>query len=339
MADWGLCTGPRFVGPVAIAACLYPARQHVTPANLALVFVVGIVAVAGGGRRGATVVAVAASSLSFDFFLTKPYLSLRIATSADVTTTILLLVVGLAVGELAARMRSARSQVEAGRERLGRIHGLAERIAAGEEPDFVVMAVADELRQLLFLRDCRFSHGSVTDVGARIEADGSVTMAGHDWQADKLGLPTRRVRAGGARGRHGVGVVRTDPDPGLADRPRAPHRRGRPRRPTGHLVVDEAFDPLEADAPGGRRDGRLVGAVLWTRRVVVHFDPPTTGATEPVDVAAARQRQRPTAAGDRVPGMARRQDDAARFAPDAPDCPTAAARATRAARGGVSRRH
>jgi K+-sensing histidine kinase KdpD len=189
----GALYGAALLGPVAIAACLYPARQHVTPANLALVFVVGIVAVAGGGRRGATVVAVAASSLSFDFFLTKPYLSLRIATSADVTTTILLLVVGLAVGELAARMRSARSQVEAGRERLGRIHGLAERIAAGEEPDFVVMAVADQLRQLLFLRDCRFSHGSVTDVGARIEADGSVTMAGHDWQADKLGLPTRRV--------------------------------------------------------------------------------------------------------------------------------------------------
>jgi hypothetical protein len=110
--------------------------------------------------------------------------------------------VGLAVGELAARMRTARSEVRAGRERLGRLHGMAERIAEGEEPDFVVIAVADELRELLFLRDCRFSHGTVTDVGARIEADGSVTMAGHDWQADKLGLPTRRValpvRAGGA---------------------------------------------------------------------------------------------------------------------------------------------
>jgi K+-sensing histidine kinase KdpD len=180
-------------GPVAIGAVLYPARGHVTPANLALVFVVDIVAIASTGRRGAAAVAAVISALSFDFFLTVPYLQFQIAHSADVTTAVLLLVVGLAVGGLAVRGHRARHRAEAGSDRLHRIHGLAERIAAGEEPDFLVMAVANELRDVLSLQDCRFAQTPVAGGGARIEPDGSVTMAGLSWQTDRWGLPTRRV--------------------------------------------------------------------------------------------------------------------------------------------------
>jgi K+-sensing histidine kinase KdpD len=197
-----LARGAAVAGPVAIGAALYPFRTHVSPANLALAFVVGVVAVAGTGRRGAAATAAVMSSLSFDFFLTRPYLSLRITGSANVTTTLLLLVVGLAVGELAARGLRARHGARASSDRLQRIHGLAERISGGETPDFIVIAVADQLRDLLTLRDCSFSFDPPTDIGARIEPDGSVTMAGRVWPAEKLGLPTRRVelpvRGGGA---------------------------------------------------------------------------------------------------------------------------------------------
>ncbi len=188
-----LTYGAAAAGPVVVGAALHAFRNHVSPANLALAFVVGVVVVAGTGRRGAAATAALMSSLSFDFFLTRPYLSLRIAGSADVTTTVLLLVVGLAVGELAARGLRARSWAQAGSARLKRIHGLAERISAGEAPDFIVIAVADQLRDLLTLRDCSFSFDRPTDTGARIEPDGSVTMAGRLWPAQQLGLPTRRV--------------------------------------------------------------------------------------------------------------------------------------------------
>ncbi|HUO48786.1 MAG TPA: DUF4118 domain-containing protein, partial [Acidimicrobiales bacterium] len=181
-------------GPVALGAVLYAFRAHVAAANLALVFVVGIVAIAAGtGRRGVAAVAAVSSALSFDFFCTRPYLSFRITSSSDLTTELLLLVVGLAVGELAARGRQARRQAEAGTDRLERVHGLGERIAAGEDPQFVVMAVAHELREVLSLRDCRFTSEPVTDAGARIEADGTVTIVGKLWQSEKLGLPTRKV--------------------------------------------------------------------------------------------------------------------------------------------------
>ena len=185
--------GAAVLAPVAVGLALYPVRGHVAEANLALVFVVCIVAVAGAGRRGAAALAAFASAVSFDYFCTRPYLSLRITRSADLTTALLLLMVGLAVGELAARGRRARRQAEAGRERLGRLHGVGERIAAGEDPDFVVMAVAQELCDVLSLRDCRFTRAPLHDAGARVEADGSVTMAGRAWDAERLGLPTRKV--------------------------------------------------------------------------------------------------------------------------------------------------
>ncbi len=42
-------------------------------------------------------------AVSFDFFLTVPYQSFRISGNRDLTTEILFVVVGLLVGELAAR--------------------------------------------------------------------------------------------------------------------------------------------------------------------------------------------------------------------------------------------
>lgn len=179
--------------PLVLGAVLYPARQHLAAANLALLFVVCTVAVAGLGWRGAGVTAALVSGLSFDFFCTKPYLSLRITHSGDLTSALLLLVVGLVVGELAVRARRAEHAAAAGAQRLHRLHDVGERIASGEDPDLVVIAVAHELRDLLGLRDCRFTTSTDLGTGARIEPDGEVTIGGRRWDSEHLGLPTREV--------------------------------------------------------------------------------------------------------------------------------------------------
>ena len=86
------------------------------------------------------------------------------------------MVVGLLVGELAARGQRHREAAVEGRHELGRIHDMAERIAGGEEPDFVLMAVAAELRELLSLQDCRFVWDPPSGKGARIDPDGTVRL-------------------------------------------------------------------------------------------------------------------------------------------------------------------
>ena len=80
----------------------FPGRNHLDSADDALVLVVVTVAIASAGSRIRAFVAAIVAAASFDFLLTRPYGSFRISRSADITTEVLFVVVGLLVGELAA---------------------------------------------------------------------------------------------------------------------------------------------------------------------------------------------------------------------------------------------
>jgi K+-sensing histidine kinase KdpD len=181
------------VAPIGIALLLVPGRGHLSVADDALILVLVTVAVASSGRRGAAAVAALVSAASFDFFLTRPYESFLISKQADLTTELLFVVVGLLVGDLAARGRRHRRDAAEGRHELIRIHDMAERIAGGEEPDFVLMAVAAELRDLLSLQDCRFVWEPPSGKGAWIESDGTVRLNPLRWPTTSMGLPTKQV--------------------------------------------------------------------------------------------------------------------------------------------------
>ncbi len=91
--------------PLAVAAVLVPARASLTNAATALILVVVILAIAIGGGRACGYVASVSATLWFDFFFTHPYYSFDIHGRIALEITICLLVVGLAVSELAARSR------------------------------------------------------------------------------------------------------------------------------------------------------------------------------------------------------------------------------------------
>jgi hypothetical protein len=188
--------------PIGMALALIPGRGHLSAANDALIFVVVTVAVASSGNRAAAALAALVSAASFDFFLTRPYQSFRIRDQADLTTELLFVLVGLLVGDLAARGRRYRSAAVEGRHGLDRIHGVGEQIVGGEDPEFVLMNVATQLRELLFLQDCRFVRQPPSGKGAWIQTDGTVRLNPIRWPTASVGLPTRQVelpvRGGGA---------------------------------------------------------------------------------------------------------------------------------------------
>jgi K+-sensing histidine kinase KdpD len=181
------------LAPVATALLLIPARGHLSAANDALIFVVVTVAIASSGNRGAAAVAALVSAASFDFFLTRPYQSFRIHDQADLTTELLFVLVGLLVGDLAARGRRYRTAAVEGRHGLARIHGVGEQIVGGEDPEFVLMNVATQLRELLSLQDCRFVREPPSGKGAWIQTDGSVRLNPIRWPTASVGLPTSKV--------------------------------------------------------------------------------------------------------------------------------------------------
>src|SRR3954470_21911860 len=91
--------------PLIVGMALVGVRGEIDSQITALVLVVTVVAGGQvGGRLGGLVSALMAAT-SFDFFHTEPYLSLKITNAKDIETTILLLIVGLAVGALADRLQ------------------------------------------------------------------------------------------------------------------------------------------------------------------------------------------------------------------------------------------
>ena len=131
--DVGLATWPRsarwrtavrvaaVVAPFLTCAVLSTVRDDVTPATAVLVLVVWVVAAAATGDRWAGVVAALASGAWYDFFLTEPYQRFTISDPDDVEATVLLVVISLAVTEIA--LWGHRQQVRAAR-RSGYLDGV-----------------------------------------------------------------------------------------------------------------------------------------------------------------------------------------------------------------------
>jgi hypothetical protein len=163
------------IGPIAVAGALVPLRSELDNANLALALVVVVVVAAAVGGRGAGALAAIVSAMSYDFFLTRPYLSLTIDSADDVETTIFLLVVGLLVGEIVVRLRRTQRLAARGASEIARLHRVAELAAGGAAVEELEQAVATELVGLLELRECFFEPVPVGRPLPRLERNGAVT--------------------------------------------------------------------------------------------------------------------------------------------------------------------
>jgi hypothetical protein len=93
---------------ILLGFALIPLRESVGASNLTFAFVVLTVVVSAFGGRGAGVATALASALSLDFFLTRPYLSLRIQENHDAIAFVGLTVCGLVAASLGAPHRMAR---------------------------------------------------------------------------------------------------------------------------------------------------------------------------------------------------------------------------------------
>ena len=121
---------------------LLPFRDDLANTSVALVLVLVIVGVAATGHRVAGLLAALSAAVWFDFFWTEPYQTLVISSRADVETAVLLLLVGVAITEIAAW--GHRQQAAASRE-AGFRDGLlaaAEAVATGDSPSTVIDRVA-----------------------------------------------------------------------------------------------------------------------------------------------------------------------------------------------------
>ncbi|MFF0133725.1 DUF4118 domain-containing protein [Streptomyces mirabilis] len=200
--------------PLALSAVLLPARGHLANTNVALLLVVAVVAVAALGHRLAGAVAALSAAAWFDFFLTRPYEQFTISSSSDITTGVLLLAVGLAVSQLAARARRFEVVAITDAGYLATIHETAVLARSANSAPAVVDHVRAELTGLLQLRGCRFEYGSLIGHPPRLEHDGSIVVGRKTWATDQLGMPAEEVELRLFGGGRYIGRFLLDPTPG-----------------------------------------------------------------------------------------------------------------------------
>ena len=167
-----------------------PVRSGFPNTDTALALILVVVAVATNGDRLAGVLAAVSAAVWFDFFLTRPYEQFSITGRNDIETTVLLLVIGVAVTELAVW---GRRQHAAASRRAGYLDGIgsaAQAVASGGSPSVLIEQVTSQLTSLLALQSCQFQYG-VAGLGrpARLRHDGSVAVEHRVWDVDASGFP------------------------------------------------------------------------------------------------------------------------------------------------------
>lgn len=135
---------------IVLGIALIPFRESITASNLSFAFVVLTVVVAAFGGRSAGVATALVSALSLDFFLTRPYLSLRIQENHDLIAFAGLTVCGLVAASLGspqriAALREARSHAQLVHQTLGALEG-----GGPVEPELA--RLLERVRQILPVR-------------------------------------------------------------------------------------------------------------------------------------------------------------------------------------------
>jgi len=179
------------LAPLATCAVLGGFRESVTAATVVLVLVLWVVAAAATGDRVSGVLAALSGAVWFDFFLTAPYHTFTISDSDDVEATVLLVVISLAVSEIA--LWGYRQQAHALRRSgyLEGVLGAARAIAEGDVPTAAAVdVVAGQIAEVLGADACTFVDGPVHDARvALLDHGGVLTRGGHRVDVVRVGLP------------------------------------------------------------------------------------------------------------------------------------------------------
>lgn len=186
-----------FVGacvlPAALALALVPFDSRLTPASVAVILVVPVVVAATSARRSAAIAATLSAVLSFDFLFTEPRRSFTIDNADDLVLVGSLLVVGLAVAELAMWGHRQRATANRFVGDVTVLRSIAELIAIGEDRESLAMAGAYWLRELLDLQDCRVATAGDPPSPATITTTGEVVVGELRWSPQHQGLPGPEV--------------------------------------------------------------------------------------------------------------------------------------------------
>lgn len=181
--------GVSAVLPFAACAAMIPFRDSVANTNVALGLVLLVVVAAATGLRAAGLTAAVSSAIWFNFFLAPPYETFVIAGSNDLQTMILLVLLGIAVTEVALWGRRQQERASLHQGYLDGVLGTAAAVAAGRiSVQALTDQVAEQIVEVLGIDACRFTPTVIANLPT-LNDDGTVTRQSRTINVDRHGLP------------------------------------------------------------------------------------------------------------------------------------------------------
>ena len=180
--------------PVVVGAVLALLRGSMDQSTAAMVLVLTVVATAAWGDRVAGIIAALSAAGSFDYFLTEPYYSLSIHHPDDLELAVVLVVVGLAVTEIALW---GRRQQAAALRRDGYIQGLSQLLDLPSDTSQQARAeaVATAITRALGADRSEWVHAQPAGLDAVVGHGGGVSVGGRRLDVARVGLPTEAYTA------------------------------------------------------------------------------------------------------------------------------------------------
>jgi two-component system sensor histidine kinase KdpD len=148
-------------GPGAVTLLAIPDRHPETT----IVAVLYVLAVMIAARVGGAVTGIAASIVSFlalNFFFTEPLHTFKIASAEDLVSLVVFLLASLIVGVLLSAALEAKAKAERRELEARLVNRMATRLLGGETIEEVLADLAQDIRQVFGLRDCRITTTLVT---------------------------------------------------------------------------------------------------------------------------------------------------------------------------------
>jgi two-component system sensor histidine kinase KdpD len=186
-------------------------RSALAPIDVAMLYLLAVVAVAASTSRGPALVATFLGTAAFDFIFVPPYYTFDVHDTSYFLTFGVMLAVALIMGGLTGRIRAQAAEAEERASRTAALHALDRDLAGIDDPDILVAtgarhlgrAVGGEATVVLAGNETRSepawpTGGVFEDIGTRIalewalrrgEAAGVGTA--HCTEADALALPLR----------------------------------------------------------------------------------------------------------------------------------------------------
>jgi two-component system sensor histidine kinase KdpD len=136
------------IGVAAATAIAWGMFPYFAPANLIMMYLIGVIVIAIRLGRGPSVLASVLSVATFDFFFVPPYFSFAVSDIQYLLTFAVMLVVGLVISNLAVRIHEQAVLARYRERRTGVLYAMSKDLATHRGTGMLTQVAAKHLREV-----------------------------------------------------------------------------------------------------------------------------------------------------------------------------------------------